>query len=110
MYVTEISWLNLDNRCQRYSKQLHSLFKQTNLLNILSNRNLQCQFFYSLKHTQTFLLKHNSASEMCIDLNIVSSSELLPKFVFSFKAKVIESDNSLVHYIVKSTILLFSTI
>ena len=54
--------------------------------------------------------KYNSASEMFINLNIPSLNELLQKFVFSFKTRIIESDNSLVNGIVTSTISLLSSI
>ena len=56
------------------------------------------------------LPKYNSASEMFVKLNIPSCNELLRKFVFSFKTRIIESDNSLVNGIVTSTIPLFSSI
>ena len=56
------------------------------------------------------LPKYNSASEMFVNLNISSFNELLRKFVFSFKTRIIESDNSLVNGIVTSTISLFSSI
>ena len=56
------------------------------------------------------LPKYNSASEMFVSLNILSFNELLRKFVFSSKTRIIESDNSLVNGIVTSTISLFSSI
>ena len=43
------------------------------------------------------LPKYNSASEMLVNLNIPSFNELLRKFVFSFKTRIIEYDNSLVN-------------
>ena len=58
------------------------------------------------------LPKYNSASEMFVKLNVnlntPSFNELLRKFVFSFKTRIIESDNSLVNGIITSTIPLFS--
>ena len=56
------------------------------------------------------LLKYNSATEMFVNLNILSFSELLQKLVFSVKTQIIESDNPLVNGIVTSTISLFSAI
>ena len=56
------------------------------------------------------LPKYNSASEMFVNLNIPYFNELLRKFVFSFKTRIIESDNSLVNGIVTSTITLLSSI
>ena len=47
---------------------------------------------------------------MFVNLNIPSFNELLRKFVFSLKTRIIESDNSLVNGIVTSTIPLFSSI
>ena len=54
--------------------------------------------------------KYNSASEMFVNLNVLLFNELLQKFVFSFKTRIIESDNSLVNGIVTSTILLYTSI
>ena len=54
--------------------------------------------------------KYNSASEMFVNLNIPFFNELLRKFVFGLKTRIIESDNSLVNGIVTSTIPLFSSI
>ena len=45
------------------------------------------------------LPKHNSASEMFVNLNILSFRELLRKFVYSFQSRVIMSDNILLLYI-----------
>ena len=56
------------------------------------------------------LPKHNSASEIFVNLNIPLFHELLRKFIISFKTRIIESDNSLVNGIVTSTISLFSSI
>ena len=56
------------------------------------------------------LPKYNSASAMFVILNIPSFNELLRKFVFSFKTRIIESDNSSVNGIVTSTISFFSSI
>ena len=47
---------------------------------------------------------------MFVNLKIPSFNELFRKFVFSFKARIIESDNSLVNGIVTSAIPLFSSI
>ena len=56
------------------------------------------------------LLKYNSASEIFVNLNILSFGEQLRKSVFSFRKRIINSDNSLVHGIVNSASLLFSKI
>ena len=53
--------------------------------------------------------KYNSASEMFVNLNIPPFSKLLQKFVFSFKTRIIESDNSLVNCIVTFPIPLVSS-
>ena len=50
------------------------------------------------------LSKHNSASEMFVNLNILSFGELLRKFVYSFQSRLIISDNILL--VVFSTPLL----
>ena len=56
------------------------------------------------------LPKYNSSSEMFVNLNIPSFSELLWKFVFHFMTWIIKYDNSLVNGIATSTIPLFSLI
>ena len=52
------------------------------------------------------LPKYVSASEMFVDLNILSFNELLRKFVFCFKSRIV----ALVNGNVSSTIPLFSKI
>ena len=54
------------------------------------------------------LAKYNSASEMFVKLNIPSFGELLSKFVFSFKSRIMNSDNLLVNGIIRSALTLFS--
>ena len=56
------------------------------------------------------LPKYNSASEMFVNLYIPSFGELLCKFVFSFKSRIMNSDNLLVNGIVRFTTPLFSKI
>ena len=56
------------------------------------------------------LPKYNSVSEMFVNLNILSFGEQLQKSVFSFRKRIINSDNSLVHGIVNSAAPLFSKI
>ena len=56
------------------------------------------------------LPKYNSASEMLVNLKIPHFNELLRKFGFSFKTRIIESNSLLVNGIVTSTIPLFSSI
>ena len=56
------------------------------------------------------LPKYNSASEMFVNLNILSFGKQLRKSVISFKKRIINSDNSLVHGIVNSASPLFSPI
>ena len=45
---------------------------------------------------------------MFVNLNIPSFGELLRKFVFSFKSRIMSSDNILVNGIVRSATPLFS--
>ena len=53
------------------------------------------------------LSKHNSASEMFVNLNILSFGELLRKFVYSFQSRLIISDNILLSGIFNSTTPLY---
>ena len=54
------------------------------------------------------LPKHNSASEMFVNLGILSFGELLKKFVFSLKTRISVSHNSCLQSIYKSEVpLLF---
>ena len=54
------------------------------------------------------LTKYNSASEMFANLNIPSFSELLRRFEFSFRSRIMNSNNLLVNGIVMSATPLFS--
>ena len=56
------------------------------------------------------LPKYNSASEMFVNLNIPSFGELLRKFVFNFKSRIMNSDKLLVNGIERSATPLFSKI
>ena len=56
------------------------------------------------------LPQHNSASEMFVNLNILSFGELLRKFVYSFQSRLIISDNILLSGIFNSTTPLYSPI
>ena len=56
------------------------------------------------------LPKYNSASEMFVNLGILSLSELLRKFVFSLKTRISVSHNSCLQSIYNSEIPLFSKI
>ena len=47
---------------------------------------------------------------MFVNLNILSLDEQLQKSVFSFRKRIINSDNSIVHGIVNSALPLFSKI
>ena len=53
------------------------------------------------------LPKHNRASEMFVNLNILSFGELLRKFVYGFKFRVIMSGNILLSGILNSTAPLY---
>ena len=53
------------------------------------------------------LSKHNSASEMFVNLNIPSFEELLRKYVYSFQSRLIISDNNLLSGIFNSTTPLY---
>ena len=54
--------------------------------------------------------QHTSASEMFVNLNILSFGELLRKFVYSFQSRLIISDNILLSGIFNSTTPLYSPI
>ena len=56
------------------------------------------------------LPKYNSASEMIVNLGILSFGELLRKFVFSLNTRISVSHNSCLQSIYNSKILLFSKI
>ena len=56
------------------------------------------------------LPKHNSASEMFVNLNILSFGEVLRKFVYSFQSRVIMSDNILYFQLYHGTTPLYSPI
>ena len=51
-----------------------------------------------------FLPKHNSASEMCVNLNIMSFGELLRKYVYSFRFRLGASLNCIIDNIYSSNV------
>ena len=57
-----------------------------------------------------FLPKHNSASEMCVNLNIMSFEELLRKYVYSFRFRLGVSLNCIIDNIYSSNVSLHSDI
>ena len=54
--------------------------------------------------------KHNSASEMFVQLNIKSFCKLLKKYVFRFINRLNVSDNSILVFICDSSVPIFSNI
>ena len=73
---------------------------------VTSTKKLQIVYNNGFKRLLN-LPKYNSASEMFVNLSIPSFGELLPKFVFNFKSRIIYSDNLLVNGIVRSATPLF---
>ena len=57
-----------------------------------------------------FLPKHNNASEMCVNLNIMSFGELLRKYVYSFRLRLGASLNCIIDNIYSSNVPLHSDI
>ena len=57
-----------------------------------------------------FLPKHNSASEMCVNLNIMSFGELLRKYVYSFRLRLGASLYCIIVNIYSSNVPLHSDI
>ena len=78
-------------------------------LYVTSMKKLKIAYNNGLKRLLN-LPKYDSASEMFVNLNIPSFSELLQKFVFNFKTRIMKFDNSLVNGIVTFTILLYHLI
>ena len=56
------------------------------------------------------LSKHNCASEMCVNLNIMSFDELLRKFVYRFRYRLGTSLNCIIDNMFSSNVLLYSDI
>ena len=76
---------------------------------VTSMRKLKIAYNNSLRRVLN-LSKCNSASEMFVNLNILSYDQLLRKFVCSFMSRIQDSGNSLVNGIVKSFLPLFNEI
>ena len=55
-------------------------------------------------------LLYNITHKMFVNLNIPSFGKVLRQFVFSFKSRIMNSDNLLVNGIVRSATTLFSKI
>ena len=72
---------------------------------VTSMRKLKIAYNNSLRRVLN-LSKCNSASEMFVNLNILSYDQLLRKFVSSFMSRIQDSGNSLVNGIVKGHYLM----
>ena len=72
-------------------------------------KNIKIAYNNSLRRLLA-LPKHNSASEMFVNLNILSFGKLFKKFVYSFQSRLIISDNILLSGIFNSTTPLYSSI
>ena len=69
-------------------------------------KKIKIAYYNSLRRLLA-LPKHNSASEMFVNLNILSFGELLRKYVYSFQSRLIISDNILLSGIFNSTTSLY---
>ena len=77
---------------------------------VIGMKKLKIAFNNGLNLGLPNLPKYNSASEMFVNLNIPFFGELSCKFVFSFKSRIMNSDNLLVNGIVRSATPSFSNI
>ena len=57
-----------------------------------------------------YIPKYNSATEMFVNLNIQSFGEMMRKYIFSFRSRIIASKNNLMNGITNSIVPLFSPI
>ena len=111
MLLRKFSYCSPDVKCCMFKSYCATMYCSSVWFDstVTSMKKLKIDYNNGLRRLLN-LPKYNSASEMFVNLNIPSVNELLRKFVFSFKTRIIESDNSLVNGIVTSTISLFSSI
>ena len=111
MLLRKFSYCSPDVKCCMFKSYCATMYCSSMWFDstVTSMKKLKIAYNNGLRRLLN-LPKYNSASEMFVNLNISSFNELLRKFVFSFKTRIIESDNSLMNGIVTSTISLFSSI
>ena len=76
---------------------------------VTAMKNIKIAFNHSIGRLFC-LRKHNSASEMCVCLNIMSFSELLRNYLYSFRLRLSSSLNSIINNIYMSIVPLYSNI
>ena len=72
-------------------------------------KKIKIAYKYSIRRL-FFLPKHNSASEMCLYLNIMSFGELLRKYVYSFRFRLGALLNCIIDNMYSSNVPLHSDI
>ena len=111
MLLRKFSYCSPDVKCCMLNSYYATMYRSSMWFDstVTSMKKLKIAYNKGLRRLLN-MPKYNSASEMFVNLNIPSFSELLQKFVSSFKTRIIESDNSLVNLFATSTIPLFSSI
>ena len=111
MLLRKFSYCSPDLKCCMFNIYCATMYCYSMWFDstVISMKKLKIAHNNSLRRLLN-LPRYNSAPEMFVNLNIPSLSELLQKCLFSFKTRIIESDNLLVNGIVTSTIPLFSSI
>ena len=109
--LRKFSYCSLDAKCCVFKSYRATMYCSSGWFDSNVTSMMKLKIAYNNDHRRLLNLpKYSSASEMFVNLNIPFFRELLRKFVFSFKTRIIESDNSLVNGIVTSTMPLFSSI
>ena len=111
MLLRKFSYCSPDVKCCVFKSYCSTMYCSSMWFDstVTSTRKLKIAYNNGLMRILN-LSKYNSASEMCVNLNIPSFDDLLRKFVYSFKSRIQDSYNSLVNGIVKSSVPLFSRI
>ena len=110
-YRKKFSYCSPDVKCCMFKSYCDTMYCPSMWFDstVTAMKKLKISYDNSLRRLLN-LPKYNSASEMFVNLNIPSIGELLRKFMFSFKSRIMSSDNLLVNGIVRSAMPLFSKI
>ena len=108
MLLQKISYCSLDVKCCMFKSYCSTMYCSSMWFDgtVTSMKELEIAYNNGLRRLLN-LLKYNSASEMLVNLNILSFSEQLRKSIFRVRTRIINSENSLVQGIVNSASTLF---
>ena len=111
MLLTRFSKYSIPVKCYLFKTYCSNLYCGPLWYNFTLSAMKEIKIAYNNSIRRLFFLpKHNSASEMCVNLNIMSFGELLRKYVYSFRSRLGASLDCIIDNIYSSKALLYSDI